>query len=527
MELSEILNAPVVYHDKEEALDRIQFVEMLKHTAGFHGQPFRLLDWQYSFIWDVYGTMKETGFRAYRYAYLEVPKKNGKTELVAALALSHLFLDEPGGQIYCCAAETGQASLVFNAAKDMVEQCPALKKRVKILDSRKQIANKKTGTFMRVLSSEAYSKHGLNPSVVIFDELHAQPNRDFWDVMTFGAGSARKEPLWLVITTAGDDPDRNSIGWEIHDYARKVIDGEIIDPTWYARIYCAPENADIYDEKTWAMANPSLGVSIDIETVRTEALAAKNSPASEKLFRWLRLNQWVQLKQTSWLPLPLYDKCVNKKLSLAMLAGKTCYGGLDLSSTGDLTARALFFPPQRGLKKAVVMFRTYIPLENMQERERLDKVPFSRWVQDGFVEATPGDVVDYDFIKADIIKDDKLYATKEIGNDPWSADKLRQDLEREEDIIMTAVPQNIAAMSPVMKEIERLMRTGQMEFLPNPVARWCFGNIKIYVDGNENIKPMKSDRRARIDPWVALFDAYYVYSKSKVYAYDNRGVRAI
>lgn len=512
--------------NQDLALDRIEFIQLLKHTGDFTGQPFRMLEWQHDFVWNIYATVKQGGYRQYKYGYLEVPKKNGKTELVAAIALTHLFLDAENGEIYCCAGDIGQASLTYKAAKKMLEQCPALLKRVKINDSQKTIINKKTGTFIQVLSSEAYTKHGFNPTVVIFDELHAQPNRDLWDIMTFGAGSSRKEPLCLVITTAGDDPDRQSIGWEKHEYARRIRDGEIYDPTWYVRIYGAEEDDDIYDEEIWKKVNPSLGITIDIETVREEAIGAKNSPANEKLFRWLRLNQWVEIKQTSWLPLSLHDKCMVKDFDITMLAGKKCFEGLDLSSTGDLTARAFLFPPQKGLDKFVFIFKGYIPLENMREREKSDKVSFSQWVQGKFIEATPGDVVDYDYIKMDIMKDDKLYKVSEIGNDKWGAEKLRQDLEKE-NISMTEVPQQISTFSPVMKEIERLMKTGQIIIPYNPVSRWCFGNIKIYVDGNENYKPIKTKKYARIDLWIALFNAFFMYQKNKISVYDSRGVIAV
>ena len=226
----------------------------------------------------------------------------------------------------------------------MIEQDEDLRSILKVTDSKKQILNTRTGTFLKVLSAEAYTKHGVNPTVVIFDELHAQPNRDLWDVMTFGAGAARKETLWWVITTAGDDPDRHSVGWEQHEYARKVRDKEIVDPYWYVKIYGAPDDADIFDEKVWYDSNPSLGVVIDIEKVRQEAIGARNDPAKEKLFRWLRLNQWVSLKRIGWLPLTLWDQ-TQGDWSIADLTGKYCYIGLDLSSTTDLTAIAVLFPP--------------------------------------------------------------------------------------------------------------------------------------------------------------------------------------
>ncbi len=318
------------YGSKSKALEVVEFIPMLKLVDDFYGQPFTLMDWQYETLWDVYGTVNDEGYRQYRYAYLEIPKKNAKTTLIAGLSVYHLTCDPPQGQIYCCAADRQQAGLVYKAAVAMIDQDEELGKILKVTDSRKEILNIETGTILKVLSAEAFTKHGINPTVVIFDELHAQPNRNLWDVMTFGAGAARKEPLWWVITTAGDDPDRNSIGWEIHEQAVKIRDGELIDPTWYVKIFGASEEDDIFDEATWYKTNPSLGQTISIESVRQEALAARNSEASERLFRWLRLNQWISLKRIGWQPLTLWDQ-TNAKWDLSELVGKKCYPGLDLS----------------------------------------------------------------------------------------------------------------------------------------------------------------------------------------------------
>jgi len=208
--------------DKNRALEPIEFIQLLHLADDFYGKPFILQDWQHDVIWNVYGEVNDRGLRQYRFAYLEIPKKNGKTTLIAGLGLYHLVCDGPGGQIYCCAAEREQAALTYRAAVQMIDQDPELAALLRVVESKKEIHNRETGTVMKVLSAEAYSKHGLNPTVVIFDELHAQPNRELWEVMTFGAGAARREPLWWVITTAGDDPDRTSIGWEQHEYARKV-----------------------------------------------------------------------------------------------------------------------------------------------------------------------------------------------------------------------------------------------------------------------------------------------------------------
>jgi len=492
-------------HDKQRALEPIEFVQMLHAVDDFYGQPFTLLDWQYEILWDVYGTVKEDGYRQYRYAYLEIPKKNGKTSLIAAIALYHLVCDGPGGQIYCCAADRGQAELVYKAAIGMIEQEPEFDGILKVLDSRKEIKNKLTGTTLKVLSAEAYTKHGINPTVVIFDELHAQPNRDLWDVMTFGAGAARKEPIWWVITTAGDDPDRKSIGWEIHERATKILNGELDDPYWYVKIYSAPEDADIFDEATWFKANPSLGHTISIESVRQEALAARNSEAAERLFRWLRLNQWVSLKRTGWLPLTLWDQ-TKGRWSLSELVGKRCYVGLDLSSTIDLTGAVYLFPPQEGIPDWRFIHDAWIPEDNMKERVKRDGVPYDRWVNAKYLHATPGNVVDYDFVEARLVAASKQYDIHTIGADPWNSRMLTQRLIRQ-GIDTVEIPQNMQHLSPAMKLIEQLMKRGLMTHEENPVARWCWGNVVVAVDGNENIKPMKNKSADRIDLTVALIDA--------------------
>lgn len=491
--------------DKQRAMEPIEFIQMLKLVDDFYGQPFILQDWQHDVLWNVYGTVNEEGYRQYRFAYLEIPKKNGKTTLIAGLGVYHLTCDPPQGQIYCCAADRHQASLVYKAAVSMIEQDDTLSKILKITDSRKEILNTQTGTILKVLSAEAYTKHGLNPTVVIFDELHAQPNRDLWDVMTFGAGAARKEPLWWVITTAGDDPDRLSIGWEIHEHARKIRDGELHDPTWYVKIYGAPEDADIFDENVWYEANPSLGKTISIETVRQEALAARNSEASERLFRWLRLNQWVSLKRTGWLPLTLWDQTTGD-WDLSELTGKRCYPGLDLSSTTDITGIVYLFPPQDGIPDWRFIHDAWIPEDNMKQRVAQDKVPYDIWVNQKYLHATPGNVVDYDFVEAKIIAASKQYDIRALGTDPWNSRMLTQRLMRQ-GVDVVEIPQDMKNLSPAMKMIEMLMKKGLMSHEKNPLARWCFGNVAVVVDGNENIKPMKNKSKDRIDLTVALIIA--------------------
>lgn len=492
----------------------VNFIQCLKHADGeWFGVPFNLLDWQKSAINEFYGTVKENNSRQYQYLYWEIPKKNGKSETAAALGLYHTFADgEMYGEVYICAADKGNAGIIFGVALAMLEQCPALKKRAKIKESTKEIIDTVSHTKMKVMSSDAFSKHGYKPSCVIFDELHAQPKRDLWDVMTFGSGSARRQPVWIVLTTAGNDPDRNSIGWEVHEKANKILEyrkgnteGNYDNPIWLPIIYgLGGDNdkiidVDIFDEKVWYECNPSLGHTIKIETLRQEALDAKQSDYAERLFRWLRLNEWIALKAAGWLPLTLYDKSQTVKPSLE---GKRCYGGLDLSSTTDLTALVLYFPPQQGLEKGYVLFRTWITDEKMQERSKRDHVPFEKWVKEGFVKATEGNCIDFDFVESEILECAKLYDLKILGTDPYLSRMLTQHLAKE-NVNVAEIPQDIKNMSPAMKEIERQLRNEVTEHEENPCARWCFGNVKVATDGNENLKPMKNKSTGRIDITVA------------------------
>lgn len=517
--------------NQEKALRAIKFIELLKHTKGeFRGHNFKLLDWQHKIISDVYGTMTDSNLRQYQYVYIEIPKKNGKSELVAATGLYHTFADgEMKGEIYGCAADRAQAGLAFDVAVDMVDQNPFLKKRCKYTASKKELKDLISGSIYKVLSAESYTKHGLNASCIIFDELHCQPNRDLWDVMFFGAGDARKQPILYVITTAGDDPDKHSIGYEIHDKAKKIINGEIIDNRWHCTIYGIDENyeGDIYDEELWYKVNPSLGHTIDIDKVRQAAIGARSNQAEEKLFRWLRLNQWVSTKKIGWLDLTLWDSTVGN-WSLAELIGKKCYAGLDLASTTDLTGLALLFPPQEGIPDWRFIIEAWIPDANMKERIARDHVPYDRWVKEKVLHATSGNTCDYDFVRARIEMLAQQYDIEYLCTDPWNSRMLTQQLEKT-GMQVIEVPQTISGMSPGMKEIERLLKSGVMTHEKNPLARWCFGNVVIATDGNMNIKPMKNKSRDRIDPIVALINAMNVAIRfenmTPVCPYnENRGI---
>ena len=295
-------------YNKELADYAVAFIESLCHTKGtWAGHPFELIDWQEQIIRDLFGTIKPNGYRQFNTAYIEIPKKQGKSELAAAVALLLCCGDgEEGAEVYGCAADRQQASIVFEVAADMVRMCPALSKRVKILSSQKRMVFRPTNSFYQVLSAEAYSKHGFNIHGVVFDELHTQPNRELFDVMTKGSGDARMQPLYFLITTAGTDT--HSICYEVHQKAMDILEGRKHDPTFYPVIYGAAEQDDWTDPKVWKKANPSLGITVGIDKVKAACESAKETPSEENVFRQLRLNQWVK-QSVRWMPMDKWDAC--------------------------------------------------------------------------------------------------------------------------------------------------------------------------------------------------------------------------
>lgn len=564
-----------VYMDEAAGEFVCQFISRLPTTDT--GKNFCLYDWQTDALMQFYSTMEpdeETGeaLRKYWYLYLEIPKKNGKSELAAALGIYHLFADgELNAEVYICAADKDNASIVFNAAVYMLTTAPWTAKMVArgelhIIESRRRVEYRqrvRTGNggykwkivgIMAVLSAEAYSKHGYKPSCVIFDELHAQPNRDLWDIMTFGAGSGRKQPVWIVLTTAGDDPDRGSIGWEVHEKAvgvrdarqlRKILDEggdprqvfslrHVSDedmaqaqedllardlPNWLPILYGLTamfgddpddlKDIDIWDENLWYLCNPSLGKHLKLRTLRLEAMEARRSEAGEKLFRWLRLNQWISVKAVSWISLTLYDKTQwgpskkteREKWVKEHLTGKLCYGGVDLSTSKDLTAFVLLFPPQPGLDTAVLLPYIWRPRGTVEEAERRDHVPYRDWERAGFLTLCEGDIIDYGDVEATIRWARETFDLRMVGFDPYLSRTIIQRLEPIVPVI--EVPQDLKNMSPAMKEMDDMMTRKQLLHIHNTCFRWTFGNVRCYVDGNGNCKPLKNKSRGRIDPTVA------------------------
>lgn len=513
--------AETSHYDKQKADKAVAFINCLSHTKGtWAGKPFRLLPWQEEIIRDLFGIVKENGYRQFNTAYIEIPKKNGKSELAAAVALLLLAGDdEQRAEIYGCASDRQQASIVFEVAADMVRMCPALNRRMKILSATKRIIYLPTNSFYQVLSAEAYSKHGFNIHGVVFDELHTQPNRKLFDVMTKGSGDARTQPLYFLITTAGTDT--HSVCYEQHQKAEDIIEGRKHDPTFYPVIYGAKDEDDWTSEKTWRKANPSLDETIPLEKVIAACESAKQNPAEENSFRQLRLNQWVK-QAVRWMPMHLWDKC-SFKVDTKELEGRICYGGLDLSSSTDITAFVLVFPPRTDDEKYEVLPYFWIPEDSLDLRVSRDHAPYDIWEKQGHLETTEENVIHYGFIEKFIEELRKRYNI----SDRWGATQMVQDLEG---MGFTVVPfgQGFKDMSPPTKELYKLVLEEKITHGAHPVLRWMMDNIFIRTDPAGNIKPDKKKSTEKIDGTVAMImaldRAIRCGSSDSSSVYDERGI---
>ena len=491
---------PTSHYDKDKADRAVAFIENLCHTKGkWAGKPFLLLPWQEQIVRDLFGIVKEDGNRQFLTAYIEIGKKNGKSELAAAVALYLLYADnEPSAEVYGAACDRNQASIVFDVAKQMVEMSPALLRRSKIRSAGKRIINYRNAGFYQVLSAETGTKHGLNVSGLIFDEIHAQPNRKLYDVLTKGSGDAREQPLFFIITTAGND--KNSICYELHTKALDIMHGRKRDYTFYPVVYGLEEGEDWTDEANWYKANPSLGYTINIERVREAYRNAIENPAEENVFKQLRLNIWTSAS-IRWIPEQVYDKG-NLPINLESLRGRMCYGGLDLSSTSDITALVLAFPPRTEDEKYVLLPFFWLPEDTLELRCRRDHVLYDVWQKQGFIQTTEGNVIHYGFIEKFIEHLGETYNIREIAYDRWNATQMVQNLE---DMGFTMVPfgQGFKEMSPPSKELFKLLMEGNIVHGGNPVLKWMAGNVVMRQDPAGNIKPDKEKSVEKIDGIVA------------------------
>ena len=487
--------------DVQAARHAIDFFGFLRHSKGeWAGQTFALAPWQAFAVGSLFGWQRADGLRRFRTAYCAVPRKNGKSTLSAGIALYLLVADgEQGAEIYSAATTRDQARIVFDEAKRMVGSSPALKRRVQVLINNLNV-EASASRFMP-LSSDASSMDGLNVHGAIIDELHAHRTRHVVDVLETATG-ARRQPLLFEITTAGYD--RHSICFEHHDYAIKLLEGVLQDDSWFAFIAAADEGDDWTDPEVWRKANPSFGLSVKADDLARKAEKAIALPGAQNAFRRMHLNEWTEQAER-WIDLMAWDACA-APVDLEALRGKTCFGGLDLSTTTDVTALAWVFLPEGDDGLWYVLSRYFVPEENLRKRAERDRVPYDLWTRQGFIEATPGNVVDYGAIEQRILADSTLFQVKEIAYDPWNATHIALRLQ-DEGATMVEFRQGFRSMAAPTRELEKLIVSKKLAHGGNPVTRWMAANVAVAQDPAGNLKPAKDKSTERIDGIVAAIMA--------------------
>ncbi len=460
--------------------------------------PFMLEPWQKRIVRDLFGWSRPDGSRRYRKAYIEIPRKNGKSTLAAGLALYLLLCDkENRPQVYSAAGDRGQARIVFDTARAMVA---ANAKLGEVADLRQyQVRGNKNGGWYEALSAEAYTKHGLNAHGIIFDELHVQPNRDLWDVLTTSTG-ARSQPLTIAITTAGHD--RSSICWELHQHAKAVIADPGIDPTFYGVIYGAEPDEDWTDPKVWAKANPNLGVSVKMDYLEEACSQAQNNPEAENTFRNLHLNQWTQ-QAVRWIPMAQWDQC-QREFKPEDLYGRTCYAGLDLASTRDVNALSLVFPMDDGTYRVLPYF--WAPEKSQSDRAHQDRRQVRNWAAKGAIRTTRGNVTDYEHVADDLLAICEQFHVQRLAYDPHGPARAFVQILQNKGFpydTLEEFTQTMGNFCAPSAEFIRLICSSRFHHDGNPVLRWMAENVAKHQDYNNRVRPDKEASADKIDGIVA------------------------
>lgn len=485
-----------IWFDEDAASRAIEFCSFLKHSKGeWAGRSFVLEPWQEFVVGSLFGWKRADETRRFRRAYLSVARKNGKTQLAAAVGLYLAFFDnEPGAEVYAAATKRDQAKICWSEAQRMVRGTAALNSRIKSFVN--NLHSEKTNSKFEPLSADYNSLDGLNAHGSIIDEYHAHPNGALADVLESSTG-ARRQPLMLYTTTAGINNE--SACRDLDQDMQRILEGLADDDSAFAYIARIDEQ-DAWDDPTaWPKANPNLGVSVKLESLEEQCARAQRMPREQNEFRRKRCNQWTEQAER-WLDLAAWDAC---NQTPKHEPGQTCYVGLDLSSTTDLTAAVIVFPPATRDGDWNIECRFWIPSENIVEKEQRDRVPYSVWVEQGFITTTEGNITDYDVLRDDLRLLGKTYQVAEIPYDPWNATQLATQLESDGARVVP-MSQGYASMSEPSKFLESLILSGRLRHGGNPVLRWMAANVTIMDGPNDSIRPTKAKSTGRIDGIVAL-----------------------
>jgi phage terminase large subunit-like protein len=548
------------YFDADAARAAIGWIERYcKHTEGeWYGKPFILAPWQRRVVRKLFGWRRKDGTRRFRRCWIEVARKNGKTEFAAALALLAIVgCREPAGQGYSLATDKDQASIVFRKAGVMVALSDELRRQVESFKTALYCAANMSS--FKPLSKKPDSKQGFSPSFVVGDEVHVwSDGGDLYDSVHEGEG-ARAHPIDVLITTAGNRGD--NYAWEAHEHAVAVQRGEVEDDDLLVCIFAAGEEDDWTDEAVWRKANPNLGVSPKLSFLQSEFKVARQNPRKENRFRRYYLNQWVE-QATRWIPMDYWSVCTaapnprdvrrfladedhDAKLKDVVRAageydpllwkalrermkGRSCGAGLDLATTTDLCAWALWFPAEGDETRDTILWRFYLPRETLAKLSHDSPVRkrYESFERAGALKVTPGNVTDYDFIRADIIEDAGFFHVGTMAVDRWNATQLATDLLNKDGLPVELFGQGFGSMSGPSKEFERLFMGLELEHGNHPIANWMARNIATDEDAHENIKPTKAKSGGKIDGLVAAIMAKGMLMTKPVTqsVYERRGL---
>lgn len=491
----------------------LRSLHSLRHTQGeWYGRPLDPMAWQVAyFIAPVFGWVRpnEHGdlVRIVRRAYIEVPRKNGKTTLSAGVTAHLAFAEgEPGAQVVCAASGEKQAAFAFDPLRKLARETPAL--RANTETTKKKITHPRTGSYIEVVTSAADALHGANLHAGLIDELHVHKTPDLVEVIETGTGS-RRQPLILIITTA-DDSRHDTIYSRRHDYAESLARRTIKDESFYGVVWAAPRDADPFIEKTWKAANPGYPITPTPGYLKSAAAEAQQSPAELAKFQRLHLN--IRTKQESrYFSMDVWDANAGL-VDRARLRGRAAFGGCDLASTQDITALAWVVPDPDAPGFYDALFRFWVPEDRLEDLNKRTGGQASVWAREGFLDVTPGNVTDYEYVRQDILRDSSLLVVQSLAIDRWNATHLASLLE-EDGVPVTLMGQHIAAMSAPTKEMRRLLGLGtqsgksRLRHGGNPVARWMADHFAVEMDAQGNVKPSKKRAADKIDGIVALIMA--------------------
>ena len=506
------------YFDKKAAMRAIRFIEKLKHTKGeWAGQRFRLEPWQQFVLWNIFGWKNADGTRRFRYAYIEIARKNGKTALSAGIGLYMLFADgESRPEVYSAATVKDQAKICFS---DAVEIVKATDLKNYLTPYRNSIVYELKGGTMKPLSSDCGTHDGLNPSCGIIDEFHAHKDGGMFDVIKSAFG-ARRQPLMFIITTAGFD--KSGVCYAYRENVIKVLRGVNEDDSLFGIIYTLDDKSEWDDPKMWIKANPNLGVSLSADYLADQVKDAKNRPEAVRNVMTKNVDLWVDAERT-WILDDVWLKCIGTT-DPADLKGCACWGGLDLSNVSDITAYVLLFHENDRFQ---LLPHFWIPEEKMREKIRKENINYDKWVAEGYVTVTPGHVIDYDFVKADILRIVADYDLRTSAYDRWNSSQTIIDLQNE-GMECNPFGQGYGSMSAPTKEFEKLVLTGKIEHFGNPVLRWMLASTLVKTDPAGNIKPDKEKSTQKIDGIVAAIMALGEWMTAQANdernPYENRGL---